>query len=234
MYQIQISEKKKNEKFRQDIYANMEQDKEEVFSFISAQFADLKNYIDVKFASFSSSQEIVHVSKKPRLSNGEEMTETQVTQGVHRELKDPPKPTGISDWSKVVSPSLDKELELFLFHWHLYDTENLYARTVPKKATVNKKTGKTYVCISAGNKNKKKRMVTFFCALTMNLPLDSHGHPQAIKAIPSVPEEYISWVRVTKGILCKAFENVCVYVAYEERMFPKMNTIVDLFDAKKK
>ena len=162
------------------------------------------------------------------------MTETQVTQGVQRELNDPPKPTGISDWSKVVSPSLDKELELFLFHWHLYDTENLYARTVPKKATVNKKTGKTYVCISAGNKNKKKRMVTFFCALTMNLPLDSHGHPQVIKAIPSVPEEYTSWVRVTKGILCKAFENVCVYVAYEERMFPKMNTIVDLFDAKKK
>ena len=68
----------------------------------------------------------------------------------------------------------------------------------------------------------------------MYLPLDSHGHPQAIKAIPSVPEEYISWVRVTKGILRKAFENLCIYVAYEERMFPKMNTIVDLFDVKKK
>ena len=162
LYQIQLSEKKKNEKFRQDIYAKMEQDKKEVFSFISAQFADLKNYIDVKFASFSSSQEIAHVSKKPRLSNGEEMTETQVAQGVHRELKDPPKPTGISDWSKVVSPSLDKELELFLFHWHLYDAENSYARTVPKKATVNKKTGKTNVCISSSDKNKKKRMVSFF------------------------------------------------------------------------
>ena len=56
LYQIQLSEKKKNEKFRQDIYAKMEQDKKEVFSFISAQFADLKNHIDLKFDSFISSQ----------------------------------------------------------------------------------------------------------------------------------------------------------------------------------
>ena len=49
-----------------------------------------------------------------------------------------------------------------------------------------------------------------------------------------VPEEYNSWVRVTKGILRRAFANLCVYVGYEERMCPKMNNIVDLFDAKKK
>ena len=109
----------------------------------------------------------------------------------------PPKPTGVSDWTKIVSPSLEKELELFVFHWHMYDAENLYARTVPKDSIVNKKTRKTSLCISASHKNKKKRLLNFYRALITHLPLDSHGQPQAIKAILSVPEEYNSWVKVT-------------------------------------
>ena len=47
-----------------------------------------------------------------------------------------------------------------------------------------------------------------------------------------VPEEYNSWVKVTKEIFRKAFENLCVYVGYEEREFPKMKAILDFLKLK--
>ena len=58
LYQIQLSEKKKTRNLDKTFMQKWNKIKF-FFSFISAQFADLKKYIDQKFNPSSSSQEII-------------------------------------------------------------------------------------------------------------------------------------------------------------------------------